>query len=156
KPGNHLDVSVSLDGYFLKRYLDSRSQDAQVMPLVMGRTIQLEKPVSPNGAKQAPSITALADFARDGTGPPIQLENPLEYWGYWQTIRLASRTADSAFIHCAKSSDYVTFSHLDGDPKFHRGRVVAIKGRLNRLFEMHVPEWLKKQGLTRLYEGWVF
>jgi hypothetical protein len=155
KPADNLAAAVSLDGYFLKRFLDRRSDGARVMPLVVGGVLRLDNPARPRPVDRAPAIDGLVAVVHDGTRLPPPEKRPVESWAYLETIRLAARTPDDAFAASARPNNYLTFSHLHINPESYHGRVVPVTGQLERLFRTEAPAALRGSGIPHVYEGWV-
>jgi hypothetical protein len=155
-PGEKIDYAVAFEGYFFKSEV---SEDAaqRIMPMLVGQSIRrVQLPQQSADMEKAPSVRPFLINVKDEKRIPTRDKNPLEFWGYSETIILASKTPQKVLRNSAHSNRYVTFAHLLNDPKRYRGRVIPLEGRLKRLRRLDVDEFMKVRGVKTLYEGWIF
>src|SRR5262249_9137909 len=103
-----------------------------------------------------PSVGPLVAFARDRTRVPTPDADAMEFWGYCETVLVASRVTPQGFAERARQNKDATFAKVFSDPDKYRGQVLHVKGTLARLRRLESPEYLKVRGIPYLYEGWVF
>jgi hypothetical protein len=164
KPGDRLKQRVAVDAVFYKKEIVG-DKEPRPIPLFIGRTLKLLRQTGPVGpgerGKQkdldtVPAIDALLVGVRDKTRTPTPKSNLEEFWGYCETIVLASRIGSQAFARSARENQEATFAHVFNDPDNYRGKVVHVEGRLARLRGWPAPEYVKQRGVANLYEAWVF
>jgi hypothetical protein len=90
-------------------------------------------------------------FIRDKHGI---FNGDLEIEAYARFIVMAHFTSAKAFTKAARHD--VTFAHLFNDPERYRGDPVHITGRLVRLHRFDPPDEARAEGVSDLYEGWIF
>jgi hypothetical protein len=81
-------------------------------------------------------------------------ENYDEARAYNYLVVQANATPVAAFSRSARRD--LTFAHLFEEPGKYRGQVVHIEGRLGRLRRFDAPRMATLQGVSVLYEGWIF
>ncbi len=164
KPGDKLNVPAEVNGFFFKKLI-LNARHLEMMPLVVGRTLRVHKAAQPARAAKAaadpdqaraPNIDQLLIDVKDGTRTPKPWPRVEEFLSYCKTILVASKTPEQAFINSAGPNRHITFAQLHTDPARYRGKVVQVVGRLKRVRQEDVPDYLQARGLTRLYEGWIF
>jgi hypothetical protein len=164
KLGDRLKQRVAVDAVFYKKETVG-DKEPRPIPLFIGRTIKPLRETGPVGpgerAKQkdldtVPPIDALLVGVKDKTRTPTPTSNLEEFWGYSETIVLASRIGSQAFARSARENREATFAHVFNDPDHYRGKVVHVEGRLARLRCWPAPEYVKQRGVANLYEAWIF
>jgi hypothetical protein len=164
EPGDRLKQRVAVDAVFYKKEIVG-DKEPRPIPLFIGRTLKLLRPTGPVGpgerGKQknldrVPAIDALLVGVQDKTRTPTPKSNLEEFWGYCETIVLASRIESRAFARSARENREATFAHVFNDPDQYRGKVVHVEGRLARLRRWEAPEYVKQRGVANLYEAWIF
>jgi hypothetical protein len=50
----------------------------------------------------------------------------------------------------------LTYAHLLSDPAYYRGEVVHVEGRLLRINRFRPPDEPQREGVSALYEAWIF
>jgi len=75
---------------------------------------------------------------------------------FCQAVREVARAPAEAFAKSARENEGIVWAQLFRDAKRHRGKVVAIKGRLKMLRRIDVIPVAVRDAVHDLYEGWVF
>jgi hypothetical protein len=88
---------------------------------------------------------------RDGKDISIGLE---ETAAYSNVLVMAYYTSEAAFRKASRGD--LTYAQVFADPSRYRGEVVHIGGRLKRLSRLEAPLEAKAQGVSDLYEAWIF
>jgi hypothetical protein len=88
---------------------------------------------------------------RDGKDISLGLE---ETAAYSHILTTAYYTSESAFRKAARGD--LTYAQIFADPARYRGEVIHIIGRLKRLSRLGPPLEAKAQGVSDLYEAWIF
>jgi hypothetical protein len=146
RPGRGQSLWAELDGYFFKKQLSGVRRELTVAPLLVGRTLLI------------PTARPVADVlqgVKDNTPLPTIEDRVEEFWAMSQVIAQAGGAAPHALANSARPNKGVGRAELLRDPARFRGRVVPLRGALRRVRRVELPENLKVQGLTALYEGWV-
>ncbi len=81
-------------------------------------------------------------------------QNYYEARAYDYLLIQARRAAPLALAKLARKD--LTFAHLFEEPQRYRGEVVHVEGRLRMLRRFDAPRLAAKQGVSTLYEGWIF
>jgi len=63
-------------------------------------------------------------------------------------------TSPAAFATGVRTD--LTYTHLLGDPARYRGEVVRVEGRLLRINTFPPPYEAEREGVTAIYEAWIF
>jgi hypothetical protein len=98
-----------------------------------------------------PEAYKQAGVIRDGHDISVGLP---ETTAYSNILALAYYTSPSAFRNAARRD--LTYAQIFAEPAEHRGQVVHIEGRLKRLSRLEPPLEAKAQGVSDLYEAWIF
>jgi hypothetical protein len=162
KLGDRLNYRVAFEALFFTKEIQGEKEPRPV-PLFIGRTFRLiREPAAPDRTPRAreldtvPSIDDLLAGVEDKTDIPTPKKNVEEFWGYCETILVASRIAPQAFVRAGRANREATFAHVFNSPNSYRGKVVQVVGRLARLRRWESPEYLKQRGISHLYEAWIF
>jgi hypothetical protein len=86
-------------------------------------------------------------------GKDISLGLP-ETAAYSTILTMAYYTSEAAFRKAARTD--LTYAQVFADPARYRGEVIHIIGRLRRLSRLDPPLEAKAQGVSDLYEAWIF
>jgi hypothetical protein len=105
------------------------------------------------------------DELRDGTASPdlrgkaddeIRQDQQAYVKVLSQAIVFANEAPADAFAKSAAPNAHVTFGDLWAEPALYRGKVIPITGRLARLRKKNAPAEAQRQGVSFVYEGWIF
>jgi hypothetical protein len=88
---------------------------------------------------------------RDGRGIA---NGSLEVDAYVEFLVRAHYTSAKAFARAASRD--ITYAHLFNEPARYRGRVVHFQGRLKRINRYDPPPEAAAEGVSNLYEAWLF
>jgi hypothetical protein len=76
---------------------------------------------------------------------------------YCQAVLQAAQTPPEAFAKSARENAFVDWGSMFRNPGKFRGEVIPVKGVLRRLRRIvDPPQGVTRQGITVLWEGWVF
>jgi hypothetical protein len=160
--GDKLNEPVHFEALFFKLE-PGPGKDVPRAPLLIGRTLRVrgkpaptERPGKKAELATPPPVGPLVAVARDRTRIPTPDTDAMEFWGYCETVLVASRVTPEGFAERARENKDATFAKVFDDPDKYRGRVLRVKGTLARLRRVDSPEYLKVRGIPYLYEGWVF
>jgi hypothetical protein len=164
EPGEKLDVYIQFAGYYFKTFRYVSDKGTQDGLFVVGRTFQvLSQPKLADAEKAPPLKEEWLSYVKDDRefdkmkpDGKIDQQQELEFKAYTEALVNAARTPASAFAKSAKENDWLTFAHLFQEPKRHRGKVIPVQGRLQRLRKMEATFEAEKLGVEWCYEGWVF
>jgi hypothetical protein len=81
-------------------------------------------------------------------------QNYYEAQAYNYVVVRANKTPVELLARNARRD--VTFAHLYEEPEKYRGEIIHIEGRLRRLRRFDASRAAAKEGVSHLYEGWVF
>jgi hypothetical protein len=88
---------------------------------------------------------------RDGKEIPVGTDEPV---AFADVVTMAYYTSEAAFRKASRSD--LTYAQVFAEPARYRGEVVHIGGRLKRLSRLDPPLEAKAQGVTDLYNAWIF
>jgi hypothetical protein len=88
---------------------------------------------------------------RDGRDISIGLP---ETTAYSRIVVMAHYTSPAAFRRAARHD--LTYAQIFAEPRLYRGEVIHIDGRLKRLARLEPPLEARAQGVSDLYEAWIF
>jgi hypothetical protein len=86
-------------------------------------------------------------------GHDIAIGQP-EVVAYADILSMAYYTSAAAFRKSARTD--LTYAQIFSEPRKYRGEVVNIAGRLKRLSRLEPPPEAQAQGVSDLYEAWIF
>jgi len=98
-----------------------------------------------------PAAYLAEGYIRDGHGIHV---GTLETGAYFDVVVMAHYTSAAAFRKAARRD--LTYTQVFADPSRYRGQVLHFEGRLKRLARLEPPDEVQAQGVTDLYEAWIF
>jgi hypothetical protein len=98
-----------------------------------------------------PAVYKEPGVIRDGHDISIGLPETV---AYSNIVAMAYYTSPAAFRQAARRD--LTYAQVFAEPHLYRGEVIHIEGRLKRLSRLEPPIEAKAQGVTDLYEAWIF
>jgi hypothetical protein len=111
-------------------------------------------PIAPALDRAEPVDPAILAEVQDRSKVHGPKENYSEFLAYNYLLVLAHKTPAQALARGARRD--LTFAHLFEEPKKYRGQIVHIEGRLKRLRKFDAEPIAAKEGVSVLYEGWIF
>lgn len=129
---------------------------ALVVLCLVAASLRAEPPPAGAAGQQAPPLVDPDLLLGVEDKAPIRNadENQYEYRAYTHLL-LQARKADPEQLARRARRD-LTYAHLFEQPGTYRGEPVHIQGRLKRLRKFDAPAAARAEGITALYEGWVF